>query len=646
MRSSQEMELKRPASDRLLLSLWALVSLVVLGLMLLHQSDEGRFFGRYSLTYAATLGAMLLLTLGACVTAGLAWAGHLPVFSRPLPLRLGAALALGLPLAALLYWKFLPGSRTDPGPTLFLLYTTGLLLAGGVWLIRRADRALPRWGTVALGAGVLLLAGLIGIVYLGRVPQSLPYDEPWMASCGYTLFRTGQPGLAIFPVHTLAQDAAWLGAPCVTIAAWSSIFGIGFETTRLHMLLLGMLGVPFVGLAGRRAYGAAAGWAAAGVYALLLLPHMYLRHDPFAALALALALFFWFEARHRQRLWLYFAAGMSTALILEGSHFAARYIAAAGLLLTLDYARQIWREGRWVWNPPYWAFAAGGIVYCLLYIYFHSLHWGVSLADYLAIVGGGYESELGLGGNLAFSQRFPLIVSLWLEDYLLRYPLDFALLLAGMAGALWRRASVDCSLLIFFALSTVFLWLILPKHNFYYYVHHLPILALWVGALVAHLGEPEAGRLSRAGAALLVAIVLLVVAQVDDMSRNNQNADSMIANGYTVNALLRQEVTRVAGWQSYYYGLAARDFVGTETFIDYPAETWRERWGIEPPQAIILTQNQDTMHANIWAYIDQHEMQLSACLPLAMYGGWTYLYILPEYAPDELPQNCPAPRRR
>ena len=112
-------------SRRALLSIWAFVSLVVLGLMLLHQSDDGRFFGRYSLTYAATLGAMLLLTLGACVTAGLAWAGRLPAFSRPLPLRLGAALALGLPLAALLYWKFLPGSRTDPGPTLFLLYTTG-----------------------------------------------------------------------------------------------------------------------------------------------------------------------------------------------------------------------------------------------------------------------------------------------------------------------------------------------------------------------------------------------------------------------------------------------------------------------------------------------------------------------------------------
>ena len=167
-----------------------------------------------------------------------------------------------------------------------------------------------------------------------------------------------------------------------------------------------------------------------------------------------------------------------------------------------------------------------------------------------------------------------------------------------------------------------------------------------MGALVARLGQPEAGGLSRAGAALLGAIALLMVVQVDDMSRNNQNADSMIANGYTIDALLPPELRTVVGWQGYYYGLATRDYVAIETLINHPAETWRERWGIEPPQAIILTQNQDTMHANIWAYIDQHEMQLSACLPLAMYGGWTYLYILPEYAPDELPQNCPAPRRR
>ena len=633
-------------SRRALLSIWAFVSLVVLGLMLLHQSDDGRFFGRYSLTYAATLGAMLLLTLGACVTAGLAWAGRLPAFSRPLPLRLGAALALGLPLVALLYWKFLPGSRTDPGPTLFLLYTTGLLLAGGVWLIRRADRALPRWGTVALGAGVLLLAGLIGIVYLGRVPQSLPYDEAWLLNWGYTMFSTGEARVGMFPNQPPARAAAGIMIPYLTMGAWADIFGIGFETTRLHILLLGWLGVPFVGLAGRRVYGVSAGWAAAGIYVLLMLPHTYIRQDPFAALALALALFFWFEARHRQRLWLYCAAGMSTALILEGSHFAARYIAAAGLLLTLDYARQIWRARRWVWNAPYWVFAAGGVSYCLFYLYFHSLHWGVSLTDYFTIAVTSYENEVGLGGWMTFEQRVPVIISRWLEDYLLRYPLDFALLLLGLAGAFWRREATDRLLLGIFAISMLLLWLLLPKHNYFYYVHHLPILALWVGALVARLGQPEAGGLSRAGAALLGAIALLMVVQVDDMSRNNQNADSMIANGYTVNALLRQEVTRVAGWQSYYYGLAARDFVGTETFIDYPAETWRERWGIEPPQAIILTQNQDTMHANIWAYIDQHEMQLSACLPLAMYGGWSYLYILPEYAPDDLPQNCPEVQRR
>ena len=633
-------------SRRALLSIWAFVSLVVLGLMLLHQSDDGRFFGRYSLTYAATLGAMLLLTLGACVTAGLAWAGHLPVFSRPLPLRLGAALALGLPLVALLYWKFLPGSRTDPGPTLFLLYTTGLLLAGGVWLIRRADRALPRWGTMALGAGVLLLAGLIGIVYLGRVPQSLPYDEAWLLNWGYTMFSTGEARVGMFPNQPPARAAAGIMIPYLTMGAWADIFGIGFETTRLHILLLGWLGVPFVGLAGRRVYGVSAGWAAAGIYVLLMLPHTYIRQDPFAALALALALFFWFEARHRQRLWLYCAAGMSTALILEGSHFAARYIAAAGLLLTLDYARQIWRARRWVWNAPYWVFAAGGVSYCLFYLYFHSLHWGVSLTDYFTIAVTSYENEVGLGGWMTFEQRVPVIISRWLEDYLLRYPLDFALLLLGLAGAFWRREATDRLLLGIFAISMLLLWLLLPKHNYFYYVHHLPILALWVGALVARLGQPEAGGLSRAGAALLGAIALLMVVQVDDMSRNNQNADSMIANGYTIDALLPPELRTVVGWQGYYYGLATRDYVAIETLINHPAETWRERWGIEPPQAIILTQNQDTMHANIWAYIDQHEMQLSACLPLAMYGGWSYLYILPEYAPDDLPQNCPEVQRR
>lgn len=637
----------RHDSRRTLLSLWAGVSLLVLALMLLHQSDDGRFFGRYSLTYAATLGVMLLLTLGACVAAGLAWARRLPAFSRPLPLRLGAALALGLPLVALLYWKLLPGSRTDPGPTLFLLYTTGLLLVVGVWLIRRNDRALPHSGAVALGAGVLLLAGLIGIAYLGRVPQSLPYDEAWLLNWGYTMFSTGEARVGMFP-HQAPARVAGLGSIFIWLmGGWGSAISLDYSSVRLFVLLMGWLGVPFVGLAGRRAYGPAAGWAAAGVYALLLLPHTYIRYDVFTALALALALFFWLEARHRQRLWLYVAAGVATALMMEGSQFALRYIVAAGLLLTLDYARQIWRARRWVWNAPYWAFVAGGLAFGLLfYVPFRTIAWGVSLDEWLGILGASYEHETGLGGWMTFEQRVPVIISRWLEDYLLRYPLDFALLLAGLAGAFWRREAADRLLLGIFAISTLLLWLLLPKHNYFYYVHHLPILALWVGALVARLGEPEAGRLSRAGAALLGAIALLMAAQVDDMSRNNQNADSMIANGYTIDGLLPPELRTVVGWQSYYYGLAARDFIGSETFINYPAETWRERWGIEPPQAIILTQNQDTMHANIWAYIDQHEMQLTACLPLAMYGGWTYLYVLPEYAPDDLPQNCPEPRRR
>src|SRR5205814_1514693 len=114
---------------------WLLISVFTFGLMLLHRSDEGRFFGRYSTSYMASLVVVIVCTIIAGATYLLIrrkpivipslFASNVRLFTAGIILA-GAALLAG-------FWVSF-GSWQIPGPALFRMYVA-VLISGSVLIL-------------------------------------------------------------------------------------------------------------------------------------------------------------------------------------------------------------------------------------------------------------------------------------------------------------------------------------------------------------------------------------------------------------------------------------------------------------------------------------------------------------------------------
>src|SRR5690606_20965505 len=144
----------------------------------------------------------------------------------------------------------------------------------------------------------------------------------------------------------------------------------------------------------------------------------------------------------------------------------------------------------------------------------------------------------------------------WLAEYVVRHTAEFGLLIAAMIAAMLRWRPVDRMIIACFGVSLIALIVLLPKYNFYYYVHHLPIAAILIGAMIAQLTEAERSAVTIGGLTLTLFAGALLVGHVIVLGETTQNADQMIVNGYTADTLLAHDVQRIAGSQPYYYGLS------------------------------------------------------------------------------------------
>jgi hypothetical protein len=231
----------------------------------------------------------------------------------------------------------------------------------------------------------------------------------------------------------------------------------------------------------------------------------------------------------------------------------------------------------------------------------------------------------------------------WIVNYLAIHPLEFALFIGGIIFALWRRHTADRWLAALVLVALPVLFVLLPKHNIYYWIHFLPFTALLVGAWLAHLFPQKATaprQFTLAQAAVLVALITLAAAQIIAAGRNTQNADRAIAISYEIDAVQPPEVQDVWGWQVYYYGLSGRRFVNIESYLTQPDTQWMTRFAVPDPQAIILTRGLDDVHQKIWDYIQARGMVKAQCFPLDIYGQEVLLFTLPDFAPPSAPLNC------
>ncbi len=629
------------------LATWASIGGVALLLMLNHTSDDGVFFGRYSWSYAAMLGVMGLSTGLLTVTAFLAWQKRFPDLGRFLPrnpMMMWAAVIGGI-IGLALFWLLLPGARFFPAVALFLVYSTASFFVVWVFILRHMGAGqiqVPVGAMVGLALAVSIIT--IGLVmrYVGRVPPSLILDEPWLLGWGYSMFTTGKPFIAMYPTFPAEYVALW-SILMPLQGAWSALTGISLESGRLFWLLITWCSAPFIYLTARDAYGKFAAWVAVCLILLLPLPHNYLRSDMAVPLSLSAGLYYFFSARRTGQKWRFFASGIFFATVVEGHTLAICFIIAIGVLLTLEYAAQIGQRRRLFWNSHYVAFVAGGITYAILFIFLHTFLWGFSPFDLLTTIDGyyGLNADLGMGAGSGMTRIINNGVA-WVVNYLVIHPLEFCLFISGVAFAMWRRQAADRWLAALVLVALPVLFVLLPKHNIYYWIHFLPFTALFTGAFFAQLfpQPPLATRLTVAQAAVLAVMVALAASQIIVAGRNTQNADRAIAISYEIDAVLPAEVHDIWGWQVYYYGLSGRRFVNIESFTTQPDTQWMQRFEVPAPQAIIITRGLDDVHQKIWAYIEQRGMMLAQCFPLDIYGQEVLLFMLPQFTPPDAPIHC------
>lgn len=159
---------------------WALTALIVLLIMLTHVSEPAIILGRYSYSYFGALVVMALI-LGVALVG---WRFHRQLSARaptlPASPLLAAIVITATALLVWLAWWYLPGGKSNVGIVVFHLYICGLIIGAGAIVLnmmglnhRPLAFRIPPLAFVILG--IVLVA-----LYLGRVPPSRYYEEPYV----------------------------------------------------------------------------------------------------------------------------------------------------------------------------------------------------------------------------------------------------------------------------------------------------------------------------------------------------------------------------------------------------------------------------------------------------------------------------------
>ncbi len=644
--------------------LWSNLTLICLLLMLLHHSDEGVFFGRYSASYMLQLGVMAFFFVISVIMVivanrkkiGLGHVGTRHAVSLQnnrilkwlilkfpknqnniLPPKYGLYLSLILGSAVLIaIWLFLPGGRTQPAVALFSVY---LMLTGSallIWIARQTTFILPKSSDVffvLLGIAITLM---LSLRFVGQIPASLLYDEPWVTNWGVALWQTGTPQVPMYPL--LSPERALAGSSWfVPLGAWLDIWGISLVNARWFWWLLGMMSVPFLALAANRVYGRTGAVLAAVLGLGLFLPHNYGRWDVGVLLALAIALYALASGWQSGRWQWYAIAGIATALSLEGHFISLRWIGAFGVIIAWEYF-QVLRQKRRLFYAPFWAFVIGGLVGSLLFLFWHTLAWGIAPLAWWTELGQAYSAEAGLATAYGTGlERVGNMAQAWIIQTLVDYPLETGLLVLGLLAWIFKGNASERRWLLLFLLGTLILFMLQPKTSPFYAVHHLPFTILAGTSLLIKVSSATHNQRTLAWGASLFLVMSLSTAHVFWLVRSNtQNADQTIAVGYEIQHFLPPEIESVAARQPFYYGLSDREFVNIELFHNLNWQRWDTQLGLLPPQAVIVTRGWDDVYPAVLDYIAAVQMVNIGCFALDIYGGAADVYVLPEFAIPEV----------
>jgi hypothetical protein len=338
---------------------WGLATLLMFAIMLTHQSDSPRLLGRYSVLVGGMLVALIMLAGGSLWLASKSqwlqkaeirlqqWRAR-PYFA-PLLIIGGAVVIFAV------YYGFL----ADPIPTYGLLRAfiafSILFWALAVLCAGQADSNSTASPVLWAGLGLLALAVCLALFAIGSgyYPPLLKTDESWTYSMAINMIETGRTGPAI-NAGIVGDYYAWAGLWTQALTTWTRLLGAGLLQGRAFMVLAGLAGVLFTGLATARLYGRNAGWLAAMVGFFAVIRLGYLRPDMVVALYLSVALYAHAYAVTRPWPLGHLVAGFFAGLCIDAAPIAYAF----GLGLALYYLA----NPQWRFRGPFWRLVLGGLL--------------------------------------------------------------------------------------------------------------------------------------------------------------------------------------------------------------------------------------------------------------------------------------------
>jgi hypothetical protein len=407
-------------------------------------------------------------------------------------------------------------------------------------LIRLRQRA-ARWQTAYAGVG-LLVAFLFGVemrpewVYahvalaLGAgfvlgydllYAEARPLSFPWLIAAvlvvPVTLIRIN--ALSVYPAYNI-NDEPWVlgwalsyarhgyffdtiqyygGADVqrfmLLVAWWMRLVGTGFWQVRLFFFLLIFPLIALTARAAHNQYGAGAGWIAALVAfcSAVMMGGARIRHDIGLALALAAALCLYSEAVKRHQKRLHFVAGLAMGLGGFAHYHAVLFGVALGIALYLPGYVERWRQGKRLPEAEVWLFALGGLA-------------GGAAVLLLEIVPDweGFLAVRRLRSPVTLDGLVAAFLSYW-RGITAYSQLEFVLVLAALATALWRRRRVDVQLALLVVLLHVALAVQATEVYPQYVLQISPVYALLIaGMFVQGFGGKKIAYAGVAAAAFML----------------------------------------------------------------------------------------------------------------------------------------------
>ena len=520
--------------------------------------------------------------------------------------------------------------RTARGRDLYLLIALAILLLFGVgmrdeWfythvavmlssgaalgyhlLYADAPPLSRRWiGVIVLGVIAVVILRLNALSYY---PYHFEDDEPWDLGWALSYLQHGY-----FTDTIMYYGGSDIQRFMLPVAWWISLFGPGYWQTRLFFFLLIFPLIGLTGLAARNLYRNS--WIVALIMfsSVVVMGAARIRHDIGLALAVAASLWLYTEANQRQRGWLHFAAGLAIGLGWFAHYHAIGFGVAMALAFYLPGYLTRLRNGRRLPELGFWWFVLGGLLGALIVFLLQVLP---SWESFIAVRVPRTPQTLSQLIDVYFAQWGRLIRQSRLE---------FVLVMAAMAAALWRHRRNDILLVLTILLMHAALTLQTYMDLDYYLLPIAPIYAILIAALFTEgIGAPIKRSVAVAAAALVLIVNLGFTLQTP--VRHLTDGQSLQLPVPPVATWVREHIDpskSIVTQHWYYLFLTDYRFISPLTYLYAPrsireSETPEQMWAAIDPDVVIIDRNSGTCCIPpilTETYLDAHGYQLTDELP-------------------------------